>query len=123
MKNIIFAATLLLAGCGSDETVHYLGTQQWNDVSVAVEARSAGNSPSYEFMVIATIGRSKPAHNLYVQVRVNETEPWKQAIQDGMVGVYRRAYKVERPDKDVLLVQLRRGEEQGVLQYPLNFKP
>lgn len=123
MKKIAALLMLLLSGCGSDEVVHQLGTQNWNDVNIAVEARTGGNSAFYEFLVIATIGRSKPAHNILVHIRVNEDDTWKQAIQDGMVGVYRRANKVAHPDKDVLFVQLRRGEEQGELRFPLNLPP
>ena len=123
MKKLLVLLTLLLSGCGSDEVVNSLGTQMWNDVSISVEARTASNSDFYEFLVIATIGRNKPAHNLFVHVRVNEDDAWKQSIQDGMVGVYRRAIKVAHPDKDVLFIQLRRGEEQGELRFPLNLPP
>lgn len=120
MKKLFVLLSLLLSGCGSDEEVHQLGTQTWSDVNVSVEVRTAGKSDFYEFLVLATIGRSKPAHNILVHVRMNEGDAWKQSIQDGMVGVYRRAIKVAHPDKDVLFVQLRRGEEQGELRFPLN---
>lgn len=125
MKKLwVLIGLLLLAGCGDDGSARQLGTQQaWNGVNVAVEARPGGGSNYFEFLVIATVGGNRPAHNLLVYLRVNEDDAWKQAIQDGMVGVYRRAHKVNHPDKDVLFVQLRRGDEQVELRYPLALTP
>ena len=45
--------------------------------------------------------------------------PWVQAIQDGFIGVYRRAVDIGDGDIVVLQVRLQRGEEQKVLLFPL----
>jgi hypothetical protein len=115
------ALLALLTACGQEMPVYQLGTQQWNDLYITVEARPApGSTQTYEFLVIATLHNRKPEHSLMVSVRVNEQDAWKQAIQDGLVGVYRRAYKVSDPEKDVLYVQIKRGDAQGELQFPLS---
>jgi hypothetical protein len=122
MRIAALAALLaLLTACGQKMPVYQLGTQQWNNINITVEARPApGATQSYEFLVIATLPDHKPEHSLMVSVRVNEQDVWKQAIQDGLVGVYRRAYRVNNPEQDVLHVLLKRGDAQGELQFPLS---
>lgn len=123
----IAALALSCVACGGSETpVFRVGAQNWNDVSLSVEARqSPMDAQMYEFLVYATdTAKRKPAHDFNMALRVNADTPWKQAIQDGWSGVYRRAYKVADPNGDVLQIQLRRGEDQTELQFPLaNWTP
>ncbi len=111
---------LLLTACVSGEKYFAVGTQNWNDIAVSIEARQSPADPTtFEFVIIGTTQRRQPANNLTVSIRVEEQEPWKQAIQDGLVGVYRRAYRISDPKQQSLQVQLRRGNEEGVLHFEL----
>jgi hypothetical protein len=114
------ATCLLLAACVSGEQLFIVGTQTWSDVEVTLEARQSPADPAtFEFLVIGTNQRRLPANNLTVSIRLADQEPWKQAIQDGLVGVYRRAYRIGDPKRQSLQVQLRRGEEEAVLRFDL----
>lgn len=109
---------LALTACGMDVPMSRYAPQTWNNISVAVEARP-GPGGMYEFLVFGTIEERKPVHDLTVSLRVGEQGAWIQAIQDGRMGVYRRALKIDHPESDILWVQLQRGSEQTVLQFPL----
>jgi hypothetical protein len=75
-----------------------------------------------EFLIVASRSKNRdvPAHDLIVSLAINDSEHWEQAIQDGFVGVYRRALKISDPGKDVLLVRLQHGKDSGILRFPLN---
>jgi len=112
-----------LGGCGA-ERGQELPPQQWRDVEVRIESRpSPLGTGTAEILVMATDRRGKPAYNLVVSVRTGDTEPWKQAIEDGQVGVYRRAVSIEAGVNPVLQVQIRRQGEEGVLSFPLKPQP
>jgi hypothetical protein len=76
-----------------------------------------------EFLIMATGERGRPTYDLIVSLRTSDGDPWKQAIQDGQVGVYRRAAALEPVSRSVLQVQVRRGAEQGVLRFPFTLTP
>ncbi len=118
----LFAASLLgmLAACGS-ESAQQLAPQQWQSMQVRVESRpSPLHDGTSEFLVMVD-NRGKPAYNLVISLRTSDAEPWKQAIEDGQVGVYRRAIKVE-PGAE-LQVQIRSKDAEGVLRFPLKTRP
>lgn len=111
----------LLAACGGDIS-RQPPPQQWQGLEVRVEQRSSPlHDGSSEFLVMATDSRNRPAYNLVVSMRTSDSEPWKQAIEDGQVGVYRRAIKAEAGAE--LQVQIRRGDAEGVLRFPLKQQP
>ncbi len=113
-------AVVMLTACGGGEPSFQLGTQSWNDVHLTIEARQSPADPAiFEFLMVGSNAQQRPANNLTVSIRIREQDRWKQAIQDGLVGVYRRAYKVNDPRVDALQVQIRRGDEEGVLQFAL----
>ncbi len=49
--------------------------------------------------------------------------PWVQAIQDGFIGVYRRAVDIGDGEAVELQVRLQKGNEQKVLFFPLKLTP
>ena len=73
-----------------------------------------------EFLVIITDRRGQPGWNYLVEVRSADVDPWKQAIQDGRVGVFRRAALVGPGERSALQVQVRRNDQQAILRFPLN---
>lgn len=120
---LLFAG--LLSACSSEQSI-ILGPQQWQDLDFRVEARpSPLRVGMNEFIVIATRGEYKPGVGLVVMLRVAESGEWRQGIQDGFTGVYRRAVQVDDPATQSLSVRVRRmkGDNKGdetVLSFPLN---
>lgn len=134
-KNIIFFFTRLnakhlvlvflvavLSGCG-DGTMVVLGPQQWQDLEFRVEVHPSPPSVGMtEFIVIASREVYKPGVGLVVDIRVGEEAKWRQAIQDGFTGVYRRAVYITDPQTESLHVRVRRTnmDEGTLLSFPLN---
>lgn len=110
---------LVLSACDSGPTPS-IPAQTWEDVQIVVETRPPHVTHGMnEFLIIASREGRKPAHNLVIHLRMNEEGRWHQAIQDGHVGVYRRAVAVSDPDNDVLDVRIERDNRQGVLRFRL----
>lgn len=119
---LLAAITLLLAGCGGEPPLRF-GPQTWQDISVFVETRpSPPRAGMNEFLVVATRKDRSHAWQLIVSLRTNPADDWRQAIQDGHVGVYRKALPVEDPAVDVLYLQVldKRSGQTGELRFPLN---
>ncbi len=112
--------TFFLYGCSDDIPIYRFTPQQWNDVVVTLEARPGPTAGAVcEFLIMASFTNNTPAHSIMVSIRINDQGPWKQAIQDGMVGVYRRSDRVNNLDADVLSIQLKRKDQEGVLRFAL----
>lgn len=116
--------SVALLSCGTQEGASpEVPSQMWGDTEVSVETRPVLPTVGMnEFLVIATRKPRKPAFDLMVSIRMSESDPWRQAIQDGHVGVYRRALKVADPATQAVLVRLERGEERVELRFPLLVK-
>jgi hypothetical protein len=116
-----FIVTFALAGCGGDEGQIEIPSQHWKDMDVRIETHPnpplAGMS---EIVVIVTGPRGRPIQDLTVSLRGNEAMPWVQGIQDGLIGVYRRAVDLGTGDSVLLQVELQQGGEQKILSFPLN---
>jgi len=115
-------STLLLAGlaaCNSASETVSIPAQHWNDMVVRIETHPnpplAGMS---EIVVIVTGPHGKPAGDLTVSLRGNDSMPWVQAIQDGFIGVYRRAIDIGDGKTAEVQVQLQQGAVQKVLLFP-----
>jgi len=112
---------LLTSGCGG-------GTQDsptlfWRDLQIHVESRGYGAVPEMkELLVYINQGSTLPAWNCRVEIRTSDEDPWKQAIEDGYVGVYRRAAKVDR-DHSSVQVRIRAEGDETVLIFPITRKP
>lgn len=72
-----------------------------------------------EFLIIANRPPRRPAHDLLVFISIDEDGAWQQAIQDGHMGVYRRALNVTDPENNVLNVRIRHDDRDSTLQFPL----
>jgi hypothetical protein len=109
-----------IAACGDRKGSLAIPAQQWNDMVVRIETHPnpplAGMS---EIVVIVTGLHGKPAGDLTVSLRGTETVPWVQAIQDGFIGVYRRAVDLGDGPAVVLQVRLQQGTDQKILLFPL----
>ncbi len=113
------ALLALLPGCGGGEASSYR-PQQWSGLDVALESRpSPPRAGMNEFLVTVTDQHGRPGFDLVVSLRANDTEPWTQAIEDGQMGVYRRAVKIDPAKDRALQVQLQGRNATGVLSFPL----
>jgi hypothetical protein len=114
----LFATGLVACNNGSESFT--IPVQHWKDKDVRIETHPnpplAGMS---EIVVIVTGPHGKPTENLTVSLRGNEAMPWVQAIQDGFIGVYRRAVDIGDGETVVLQVRLQQGAEQKILLFPL----
>ncbi len=124
MKKILtILASLLvvgLAACNDEAKPLQIPSQQWKENVVRIETHPnpplAGMS---EIVVIVTGPHGRPTGNLIVSLRGGESQPWIQAIQDGFIGVYRRAVDIGESNSTVVQVRLQEGAEQKVLFFPL----
>ena len=94
--------------------------QHWQGIEFLVEPGPAPVRPgSTEFIVRATEADGHAAFDLIISVRLNEEAPWRQAIQDGQTGVYRRGLIVEA-GQEILFMQIRHKNEIGEIEFPLH---
>jgi hypothetical protein len=107
-----------LVACGGGAAP--LPAQEWQDISVIVEPHPhppvAGMN---EFIIIANHRDGLPLYDAVISIRLNDQGEWKQAIQDGRTGVYRRAHAVQEPASDVLSVRIKKPDAETVLYFPL----
>jgi len=122
MIKLLTGLTLVAAffsACGSDDGSP-IAAQNWQGINIRVETRpSPPVAGMAEILVIATKPEGKPAYDLLVSLRTSDTDPWIQSIQDGHLGVYRRAAKLDVGERSTLQVKIQRGQEETVLYFPL----
>lgn len=125
-KNLLVLSGMLmfaLAGCGRDENQVQIPAQRWNDMDVRIETHPnppvAGMS---EIVSIVTGPHGKPISDLLVSYRSSDGMPWVQAIQDGKIGVYRRAVDIGAGSEVELQVKLQQHEREQVLRYKVRLE-
>lgn len=110
----------MVAACSGGNDAAGPPSQQWGTANIAVQVRPVPpRAGMNEFLVIGTESGGKPVWNMMVMLRTDADEGWRQAIQDGESGVYRKALPLE-PGQQALHVMLRRGAEETVLEFPLS---
>ena len=96
-------------------------TENWRDLQIHVESRSYAPIPEMkELLVFVNRSRGLPAWDCRVDLRTSDADPWKPAIEDGHVGVYRRATRVDAGEHSVLQVWIRAEGNETVLRFPLS---
>ena len=117
---ISLLATTSLVACGDGGEVNTVAIQHWKDADIRIETHPnpplAGMS---EIVIIITGTHGRPIPDLTVSIRGKETMPWVQAIQDGMIGVYRRAIDIGEGEVVQLQVRLQHKTEEKILFFPL----
>jgi hypothetical protein len=115
----VLAAAMLIA-CSHGDDSYVVGTAHWKDCEVTVESRPAPPRPGHnEVLVILTGARHEPIYDAVVAVRARSSSEWVQAIEDGHVGVYRRAVDFAAGQNATIEVQLRRGNDATVMAFPV----
>ena len=113
-------ATTCLVACGESGESIPIAVQHWKDADIRIETHPnpplAGMS---EIVIIITGQHGRPIPDLTVSIRGKDAMPWVQAIQDGMIGVYRRAIDIGEGEVVQLQVRLQHGAEEKILYFPL----
>jgi len=118
------ALALTLAACNSSQDASQIGVRQWGTFDVAVEVRPAPPRRGHnEVVVIITGEHHRPVYDALVAVRADPEQPWVQAIEDGHVGVYRRAVLFSHGPAASLQVRVQRADAQSVLEFPVTLAP
>jgi len=100
-----------------------LGTQQWGPYDVTVETRPWPPREGQNEVVVMIAGEHhQPIYDALVTLRTQVSSPWIQAIEDGHVGVYRRAVRFGSNPQNSLQVQLQRGNETAILEFPVTVR-
>ena len=110
----------LVTACGNGADNAQIGSKPWGAFNVAVEVRPAPPRPGHnEVVVIVTGEHHRPVYDAIVSLRADERQDWVQAIEDGHVGVYRRAVYFGRAPAATLQVRLQRADSQAVVEFPV----
>lgn len=120
-RSVLLCLLLInLAACGGESGQLSIPSQHWKEADVRIETHPnpplAGMS---EIVVIATGSHGRPIPDLTVSLRGNDSMQWVQAIQDGNIGVYRRAIDIGDGESIALQVRLKQGMDEKVLLFPL----
>ena len=108
----------LLSACSKPGFV--IPTQHWKGTFVQVETRpTPPQTGMLEFIVITTDQKRRPVHDLIVSVRTDFRDPWKQAIQDGHVGVFRTAVPLRSLEGAQAQIRLVSPDAEKVLFFDL----
>ena len=112
--------TANLVACGNGGEANAIPIQHWKDADIRIETHPdpplAGMS---EIVIIVTGAHGRPIQDLTISIRGKDADPWVQAIQDGMIGVYRRAVDIGEGEAVQLQVRLQHRTEEKVLFFPL----
>jgi len=109
-----------LAACSDGAAASSIPAQHWKEWAVRIQTHP--NPPLVgmcEIVVIITGPHGKPGGDLIVSLRGMDSEPWMQAIEDGYIGVYRRAVDVGENKTGVIQVHIQQGTEQKTLFFPV----
>lgn len=128
MKNILHVIlyvtmSLVIMSCGGE--VARLAAQEFEGNIYQIEARPGPTilKGMNEFLVIVSNKHNQPVADLILSLRIDNKIGWKQMIQDGRVGVYRRAIEIKDPQTGILQLQVRKDKDKDeltVLKFPLN---
>lgn len=121
---MLFALLVIaLTGCGVQEQSGTIGTRQWGAYEVTVETRPWPPREGQNEVVVMIVGqRNQPIYDALVTMRAQAASPWIQAIEDGHVGVYRRAVRFAADSQTNLQIQFQRGEEKTILDFPVSVR-
>ena len=120
---ILGLVVLMLAACSEPDVQFRIPTQNWDGTVIEIQTRPTPvRAGMNEFLVLATLERGKPVHDLIVSLRSDEGQEWQQAIQDGHSGVYRKAINVPE-SSERLFVRLRKKRSETQREMMFDLKP
>ena len=114
---------LMLSACGGEGADADIPVQKWQNLVVQVETRpSPPETGMDEILVMVTDNHGRPGNGLVVELRSSDQDRWVQAIEDGGLGVYRRAVPLAPGERSVLQVQLKTKDAERILRFPLEVR-
>ena len=122
---LVAAASLALAGCGAGPDTYVVGTRQIGSMTVIIDSRpSPPRAGHNELVVSVTEGDlHRPVYDAKVDVRALAGAPWIQAIEDGHVGVYRRAVDFGPGGETLIDVDIDRQGHHDEISLPIHVTP
>ena len=113
---------LMLSACGEGADAN-IPAQEWHNLVVQVETRpSPPETGMDEILVVVTDERGRPGNNLVVSLRSSDQDRWVQAMEDGGLGVYRRAVALEPGERSVVQVRIKSKDAESILRFPVKLK-
>ena len=121
-RNLLMALVIATLGaCGGESQQVEIPAQHWKDMDVRIETHpSPPIAGMTEIVVIATGPHGRPAGDLIVSLRASNDGTWTQTIQDGKIGVYRRAIDMGDAGNMNLQVLLQQGQQEKIIYFPLS---
>lgn len=120
LNKLMALLAIALVACGEQSPQAAIPAQHWKDMDVRIETHpSPPIAGMTEIVVIATGPHGRPAGDLIVSLRANDSRPWVQTIQDGKIGVYRRAVDMGDAGTMKLQVLLQQGQQEKIIYFPL----
>jgi hypothetical protein len=120
-SGLLIIMLALLTACSGATPGARIPAQEWQDIVFEVQTQPEPVQPGMnEFLVLATEKRGRPVHDLIISMRTSSEQPWRQSIQDGFSGVYRRALGISASDAELVLQIKRKGDDAATeLHFPL----
>ncbi|MBL1432229.1 MAG: hypothetical protein COC09_00245 [Gammaproteobacteria bacterium] len=115
---LISMLSMLTVACSGGEQAR-VPAQLWNGIIFKIETHPYPVKVGHnEIWLKSTKKEGGPAWSIIVWLRSNESAEWVQSVQDGHIGVFRRAVKIEEGDR-YLSARIKRGKEETELQFEL----
>ena len=116
---LVMIIGIVTSSCSNNDA-YFLPVQHWHGIEFLVEPGPSPVRPgSTEFIVRATAADGHAAFDMVISVRLDENSSWRQAIQDGQTGVYRRGLVVAA-GQETLYMQIKHKGQTGELTFPLH---
>ncbi len=119
--SLFVTAILSLSACSGSNTSTDPAPQNWHGISFQVDTRPSPPQKGMNEIVVTAndIKKNIPEWDLIISIRSSDQDDWKQMIEDGRMGVYRRAVNVEPGERSTLKISIKHGNEEGELRFPL----
>ncbi len=113
-----------LAACSEIEQPSVnIPVHEWAGIRIRIETHPEPvRAGMNEFVVIINdqLKGIRPAHDYIVSLRTSAQFPWRQAIQDGHSGVYRRAIALDKVENAVLQMHIEKDDSATTLRFLLD---
>ncbi|OIO54026.1 MAG: hypothetical protein COX57_13470 [Alphaproteobacteria bacterium CG_4_10_14_0_2_um_filter_63_37] len=128
VNGLLLALGVLMGGCGDRHNIAH--SAKLDGIDLQVEIYPSPPTPGYnEFKVsLKKSGDWRPVDNVIVEmgVRKGPQDPvvaWSMGMQDGLLGIYRRAVEIPSSGHWEAVIRVRKGEMEQQATFPLDVAP